>query len=813
MRRLFALLLLFAAPAMAVDVYGLGDTVGAGYTARANGMDLDDDFDYGEFGVDDLACDSATNLSAGPIAEDVDGDAVNEAQIYIRPGVGTDNASCGGTSTSSSGGACATLQYAIDNRMNTQTGEDYFCIYTGDGTNAVEQIKIGNIDGDAGTKTRTAVGLEQVNYQYPSNPHVIMGADWDNDGNYPPYDTDDHAIFDGNDNSYGGQITLQDNLDGTLTSITIEQSIPGGTPASGTIQLTKEGGEWQAQTYTSWSGSTFTIPSTVFTGNIWAGSPVGLPLAGYAAPYTWFLKENYGGETNDTDRWEYAHFTVQDYANDAFTDAPSYPADARQNAQAGSWEPATLTAPTTSDHIYRHDVEMKNILKLMEPRSGMHFMVNGWGHGYSYYAIENITCIDCCGYVTRGSIASNVSTHLRVRNTTFTDYCEDTASEITGGVNTATGPKIWGRREGMEWLYNNWDWTSGAQFTGTGASCEGKGWAIVDNCQRDVYILGNKVTNASQVVGFGGGLERGCQDQNADNFHFAYNYHLLNDPNCANFDAVPVSMTTSFDDPEWFSEDKYVYNNFFIDNADPGYRMSSGFMSDHNVPVWTDCTGVETPWECCDGGGPTSGCTPASVAAVNAVKHVLANNVFYSDNWRFSSAGGGVYLLEATGDDIPSTVIIKNNMFIGAGDGLQWRAINIIDQPYSLDLDYNIYDLTSGDPDWYWTSHTNYETLALLSAATSQELNGKGLGQDECLPTFESSPLDLHLTSGDTCARDAGVDMSTYFTDDYDRGTRPYNVIWDIGADEYGAGTPEPPGSPAGCTISGVTMSGLLLCN
>ena len=53
---------------------------------------------------------------------------------------------------------------------------------------------------------------------------------------------------------------------------------------------------------------------------------------------------------------------------------------------------------------------------------------------------------------------------------------------------------------------------------------------------------------------------------------------------------------------------------------------------------------------------------------------------------------------------------------------------------------------------------------------------------------------DLHLDVTDTVAKDAGDDLSAdsdySFNVDVDRSVRPFNVIWDIGADEYGATLP-----------------------
>jgi hypothetical protein len=47
---------------------------------------------------------------------------------------------------------------------------------------------------------------------------------------------------------------------------------------------------------------------------------------------------------------------------------------------------------------------------------------------------------------------------------------------------------------------------------------------------------------------------------------------------------------------------------------------------------------------------------------------------------------------------------------------------------------------------------------------------------------------DLHLQSGDTCAKDAGVSTAA-ITKDYDSDARPQGAGWDIGADEFRSGS------------------------
>jgi len=62
------------------------------------------------------------------------------------------------------------------------------------------------------------------------------------------------------------QMLLDTTLNGaTETAVVVTTSIPADTPATGTIRITLDTGSVRKVSYTSWTGSTFTIPSTDFT--------------------------------------------------------------------------------------------------------------------------------------------------------------------------------------------------------------------------------------------------------------------------------------------------------------------------------------------------------------------------------------------------------------------------------------------------------------------------------------------------------------------------------------------------------------------
>jgi hypothetical protein len=84
------------------------------------------------------------------------------------------------------------------------------------------------------------------------------------------------APNDGSDGIDFDQLALNTTLSGASeTSVVVTTSIPSDTPASGTIRIETDGGIYKYVEYTSWTGSTFTISSTNFSGdNATAGNNV-----------------------------------------------------------------------------------------------------------------------------------------------------------------------------------------------------------------------------------------------------------------------------------------------------------------------------------------------------------------------------------------------------------------------------------------------------------------------------------------------------------------------------------------------------------
>jgi len=176
MRKTTLFILIVIYPILLGTLYGQT----RGYTARACGLDMNRNGIIGE-AADCNVCDGTTT--------DVDGDGQIEDLYYVDSVSGTDNGSCGASSS-----PCMTISYTIDNRVDGPgTGqEDIVCIQ-GTFTENIDNLK----SGIAGFYTINATGSQATNFQYPDNPFMIVGWDTDNDGSYPPFDTDETAVIDG----------------------------------------------------------------------------------------------------------------------------------------------------------------------------------------------------------------------------------------------------------------------------------------------------------------------------------------------------------------------------------------------------------------------------------------------------------------------------------------------------------------------------------------------------------------------------------------------------------------------------------------
>jgi hypothetical protein len=144
-------------------------------------LDLDDDGIVGE-PEDCTLCDGQTT--------DPDGDGVDEDLIYVDADGGSDTTGDGSPSA-----PYQTIQHGWDQADGPGDGaEDILCFR---GTATTEQNIIPRVSGVPGTRTRPAAGAEVRAFEYPADPTMLVGWDYDGDGEYPPYDADDVAVLDG----------------------------------------------------------------------------------------------------------------------------------------------------------------------------------------------------------------------------------------------------------------------------------------------------------------------------------------------------------------------------------------------------------------------------------------------------------------------------------------------------------------------------------------------------------------------------------------------------------------------------------------
>jgi hypothetical protein len=157
-----------------------------GYLARPCGFDMDRDGVFGE-AEDCRVCDGKT--------ADPDHDGVDEDLIYVDCGGGQDVPTCGAP-----GSPCLTLDFAFGSRADgaADGAEDIVC-FRGACRPELLEPKSGGL---AATYSLPPRGSEARPFLLPKDPAMLAGWDHDADGDYPPHDKDDLALFDGAGLSY-----------------------------------------------------------------------------------------------------------------------------------------------------------------------------------------------------------------------------------------------------------------------------------------------------------------------------------------------------------------------------------------------------------------------------------------------------------------------------------------------------------------------------------------------------------------------------------------------------------------------------------
>ena len=151
-----------------------------GYFPRSSGFDLDDDGMVGE--PEDCRVCNGRKL-------DIDNDGVIEDQLYVDADNGSDELGDGTPQK-----PYKTIRKAWSMADGPGDGaEDIICFR---GSAKEENIQPG-VSGLPTTRTKPKSASEVMDWEFPKDPTMLVGWDYDGDGAYPPADPDDIAILDG----------------------------------------------------------------------------------------------------------------------------------------------------------------------------------------------------------------------------------------------------------------------------------------------------------------------------------------------------------------------------------------------------------------------------------------------------------------------------------------------------------------------------------------------------------------------------------------------------------------------------------------
>ncbi len=215
-----------------------------------------------------------------------------------------------------------------------------------------------------------------------------------------------------------------------------------------------------------------------------------------------------------------------------------------------------------------------------------------------------------------------------------------------------------------------------------------------------------------------------------------------------------------------------VYNNDFINIGDSGFDSDASYFNfdPENIWIYNNTFRIVDQVDIYPEYIRFYNCNQS----LNNVK--IFNNTFIDNEWLTTSFYCGDSCT-ATGNEY------KNNIFYNVGPESYRVAISITGasfQDSSWSFDYNIYWGTNMPNIRYLG--TNYTAVDWVAA---KEPHGKTNQPLFVSYTPNGSENNLRLSASDTVARDAGLDLSSYFTIDKDGVPRPQGSAWDIGAYEY----------------------------
>jgi hypothetical protein len=243
-----------------------------------------------------------------------------------------------------------------------------------------------------------------------------------------------------------------------------------------------------------------------------------------------------------------------------------------------------------------------------------------------------------------------------------------------------------------------------------------------------------------------------------------------------------------------------IYNNEFINIGDSALDFDCFANSaTHDVWVYNNVFHIVTSIDIY----PEYFRLYTSGAAITSISNFkICNNTFVDDNFqyrvlRFDTFGGNP---TASGNEI------KNNIFYNCGGGSSSTPIIYIENSTaftasSFSFDANIYYRPSGQQ-YIVFRGTSFTAPTWVAA---NEPKGKTSAVTFASYSAFSANNDFHLQPTDTAAKDAGIDLSAYFSTDKDGKARPQGPAWDIGAYEYGSATNSRPQAPTNFRIVGTS--------
>ena len=387
--------------------------------------------------------------------------------------------------------------------------------------------------------------------------------------------------------------------------------------------------------------------------------------------------------------------------------------------------------------IYVHDLDLSDVLSgCGDGANRIVFNLFNGNVPLTYFAVENVNMQRYASYFARGIGPGYAGTTAytgatagpwRFKNLTLE------AQPIANG--TVAGFKLWNYINGVEILDSIVDANLGAW---TCSGCQGNSFSItVAQCSQGWTIRNNILINWTQglMVQPDAGSTF-CESRMIDGVVF---------------DRNTIQITTN----------PWPYGHFGVQiQSGPTVATTVGNVSLTNNVITSSVGYSGCIWS---NVGNNGGTNPGTATIVGNTCSGAATQ------WYQLSIGD----FTGSGPTFPQqNYVVKNNVITGGGTNVWTRYA-----PTNLSLDGNKYSPT-GNFVWAAGSGTNF--------ATWKTNSHEGSSSAACSPTFVSASTgNLHLASTDTCAKDAGVNVSTISTTDIDAQTRPYGPGWDSGADEY----------------------------